>query len=160
MNNVELLTEKQLLELDSGICWTVQWLREHGFDTTDSGDGSKAGTMECALPYPNVTMRVSPDELVVETRRLQTLLVETGIDVVPLSTDDQPCVQGSYDPADDVAIVVLFGVNDAILQDAIVNSAARRRASQEQLRVFNEMRPLRARANAAVLGNGDGDGNA
>lgn len=157
MNNVELLTAEQVAELDPGICWTVQWLREHGFDTCDSGNGSKAGTMECALPYPNVTMRVSPDYLIAETRRLRSLLVETGIDVVPITTDEQPCIQGSYDPSDDVAIVVLFGVNDAILQDAVLNGAARRAASREQLRVYEETRAIRARANAVVLGNGDDD---
>lgn len=157
MNNVELLTAEQVAELDPGIRMTVQWLREHNFDTCDSGDGSKAGTMECALPYPNVTMRAAPDKLLAETRRLRMLLVELGVYVVPMTTDEQPCLSGSYDPADNTAVIMLYGVNDAILQDAIRNGVARRLATQEHMRVFEETRAMRARANAVVLGNGDDD---
>lgn len=40
--------------LDPGIRAMVRAINEWGWETCDSGDGSKAGEMECALPYPHV----------------------------------------------------------------------------------------------------------
>jgi hypothetical protein len=44
-------------ELDPGIRDLVVYLRACGWDTIDSGDGSKVGEMECALPYRHVAAR-------------------------------------------------------------------------------------------------------
>lgn len=41
-------------ELDPGIEPVVRALWNAGYEPTDSGDGSKHGTMECALPVPHV----------------------------------------------------------------------------------------------------------
>lgn len=41
-------------ELDPGIRDVVRAINEWGWVTCDSGDGSKAGTMECALDHPHV----------------------------------------------------------------------------------------------------------
>lgn len=46
-------------ELDPGIRDVVRAINEWGWKTTDSGDGSKAGEMECALPYPHVVAETS-----------------------------------------------------------------------------------------------------
>lgn len=40
--------------LDPGIRDVVRAISEWGWKTCDSGDGSKAGTMECALDHPHV----------------------------------------------------------------------------------------------------------
>lgn len=50
-------------ELDPGIRDLVRFLRErHGFNTTDSGDGSKAATMDCAMPFPHVVIKIDGDD--------------------------------------------------------------------------------------------------
>lgn len=41
-------------QLDPGIRDVVRAIHEWGWKTCDSGDGSKAGTMECALDHPHV----------------------------------------------------------------------------------------------------------
>ena len=49
------MTEAEVIAAcDPGIRDVVQALRSLGFDTTDSGDGSKAAWMECALDYQHV----------------------------------------------------------------------------------------------------------
>jgi hypothetical protein len=114
--NVKCLSDKEYEELDVGIRKTVQWLREHGFETTDSGDGSKAATMECALNYPNVAIRIDDvDALQFEADRLYELLEEREIDVAPQGTDGEPFIQATYDPADGSSIIVLAYVNDELL---------------------------------------------
>jgi len=62
-------------ELDSGIRDIVRKLREAGFETTDSGDGSKYDTMGGALAYPHVFIEV-PDagSIIDEAHRAATLL--------------------------------------------------------------------------------------
>jgi hypothetical protein len=115
-NKVEPLTEEQFNALDPGIRRTVKWLRENGFETTDSGDGSKAATMECALNYPNVAIRIDdPDALQFEADRLYELLSGRDIDLAPQGTDCEPYIQATYDPADGSAILLLMYVNDELL---------------------------------------------
>ncbi len=41
-------------DLDPGIRDVVRAINDWGWRTVDSGDGSKAGTMECALDHPHV----------------------------------------------------------------------------------------------------------
>lgn len=48
--------------IDEGIRDFVKYLVDQGYETTDSGDGSKAATMECALPYPHVFGMVPKEE--------------------------------------------------------------------------------------------------
>ena len=134
-------TDKAISDaLDPGIRLTVEWLNREGFVTTDSGDGVSKPDMECALAFPNVFIEVpGPSDLVREARRIHGLLA--SIDIGQQGPDEgQPSIQATYDPGDESAIIALYGVDDAVL------------ASGEARLVFDWMRPLRARANAAVMG--------
>lgn len=104
--------------LNPGIARTVAWLRANGFDTTDSGDG-EMHEHDCDRGYPYVSMRGTE----ADARRLAGLLRGLGI-ALPPSTEvwaigrDAPqgvSVSYSYDPADDVGIVDLAGLCDAVL---------------------------------------------
>ncbi len=104
--------------LDPGIEKTVLWLREHGFDTTDSGDGKataryyadqpveeSASAMHfcCAiLDFPHVAIRVESHELSTKADSLFLLLHARGVEC-------------GYNPADGVAYIFLSGVDDALL---------------------------------------------
>ena len=98
--------------LTPGIRKTVLWLRENGFETTDSGDGItnvEAG-MECALDIPHVIMTVTPLTLVTRARDLCLLVEKRGIEVRP------GMIQSSYDPADGSAVLALYGISDGDLE--------------------------------------------
>lgn len=94
--------------LDPGIRETVRFLREHGFDTCDSGDGATKfvdprwrvdGKLpEEVLDFPHVAMRVRPGDLVSEADRLLGLLTSIGIDLSPIGPVGGPSLQASYDP--------------------------------------------------------------
>ena len=67
-------------QVDPGIRDVVRTLRDAGFDTTDSGDGSKAATMSCAVPWPMVAAVVDDvDTLLSESRRMRLVLGERWI---------------------------------------------------------------------------------
>jgi hypothetical protein len=105
-------------ELDPGIRRVVRWLREHGFETTDSGDGvSKWSLIQDgeALDFPHVFMVVRPEEMVAEARRLRGELASIGITCAPEGMGG-PSIVVSFDPAaevDDIAILALTGLPDA-----------------------------------------------
>jgi len=97
--------------LTPGIRKTVLWLREHGFDTTDSGDGVtnvEAG-MEDALDIPHVHMVISTRRMVSAARDLYDLLLSRKIAV------DHGTIQSTYDPVSGVATLSLYGVDDSML---------------------------------------------
>lgn len=130
-------------DLDPGIRLTVAWLNREGFTTTDSGDGVSKPDMECALGTANVFVRVaSPVDLIAEARRLHTLLESVGVRIGPQGPEG-PAIQATYDPGDDSAIIALYGVDDEAI-----------RQGKSSL-MFESMRSLRARANVAVMGNGE-----
>ena len=101
-----------LNDLDAGIRFTVRFLRAHGFDTCDSGDGSKAGTMEGALDVPHVFIRSTPETLIRDADRLRELVAR-----IPHAE-----IQATYDPkiaGRGAAILALMMVCDAdLLQPA------------------------------------------
>jgi len=103
--------------LTPGIVRTVALLQSWGFDTCDSGDGVtnvEAG-MEGARPEPHVVMRVEPWMLTAEAVALSGYLkLQCGIELQPIGGDG-PCLQASYDPATNVAILDLVNVDDALL---------------------------------------------
>jgi hypothetical protein len=112
--------------LDPGIRTTVLWLREHGFDTRDSGDGvSKidvnAGDDDfAALWYPHVAIIVPPDQLIAEARRLLKLLFARGIRIDEQGPDESvPAIEASFDPANDIAMIVLSGVDDKLMSKSL-----------------------------------------
>lgn len=113
-------TEEELIAaLDPGIRRTVAWLRDHGFDTTDSGDGVtklETGVMdpEDVLDVPHVVMVTEPDELVTWAKRLAHELSARGIDLVPEGRGE-PTLSASYDPANGSSVLILYGVNDEML---------------------------------------------
>lgn len=93
-------------DLDPGILGTVRLLWDAGFVTTDSGDGTKAGQMGCAIAVPHVFMRCEPAVLVAEARRLVYFAASHGL----VAADGHGiAVQATYSPADGVAMLMLFG---------------------------------------------------
>ena len=89
-------------EVSSGIRGAVRFLRERGFCTTDSGDGSNhlAG-MEGAMEEPMVACVAHPHDLLAEADRLHLLLVEHGLKRIH--------IQASYDPADEIGTLLIVG---------------------------------------------------
>lgn len=102
-----------------GIARTVEWLQGHGFQTTDSGDGRTKisdGSDPDALHLPHVNMRVDPAEMVSRADLLKDLLLGRGILVAESGAfDGAPEIVASYDPANGVAVLMLLGVDDALL---------------------------------------------
>jgi hypothetical protein len=98
--------------IDPGIRETVRWLRTLGYETTDSGDGRSKVGMGCALPYPNVAIKLTVADgnwIVGCTRRLAALLRGRGVELF------NGAVQLSYDPIQEDALIVLTGVDDDVL---------------------------------------------
>lgn len=82
-------------QIDAGVRDVVRLLREAGFNTRDSGDGSKAATMACALDYPHVFMVIDPDDALAEAKRCWHVLQDAGLaawDVVARTYPDGLCL--------------------------------------------------------------------
>lgn len=104
-------------ELDPGIRCTVEWLRLRRFVTIDSGDGvTKPGPdYPDALAVPHVFMRVDDvHQLGSEALRLYSSLGMHGIAVMPQG-EGPIYIEASFDPVNKIAVIGLFGVNDALL---------------------------------------------
>ena len=115
--------------LDPGVRETVKWLRAHGFNTTDSGDGySKFEHHHCSgtdddpcevcdtcLDYPHVAMTVKPEKLIAESKRLRSLLEDLMIEVYAEAVGYDVAIEASYDPVSNIALIFLSGVNDQVL---------------------------------------------
>lgn len=116
---VQPLDADDFAALDPGIRRTVAWLRECEFQTTDSSDGitKPARGDDEAMTVPHVAIVVHKHELIVEADRLAVLLEERGHPPQSLSpkAGDTPEIQATYDPANQTAVIVLLGVNDALL---------------------------------------------
>lgn len=105
-------------DINPGIVRTVQWLRSHGFETCDSGDGV-THIAECDRSHPYVVMKVAPKDMVSRADELVTLLNRAGLAVVSVTygfNEDgdslAPCIQASYDPMDGISLIDLMGVCD------------------------------------------------
>jgi hypothetical protein len=86
-------------KIDVGVVSAVRALREAGFSTTDSGDGTKAPTMECAVPFPMIACTVENHaELCDEASRAFVVLegIEPG----------RWFVEGSYSATDETAVII------------------------------------------------------
>lgn len=114
----DYLREPPWDELDMRIRETVRLLWRAGFHPRDSGDGRK-GDMPCAIATPNVFMVVlDPAQLITESDRLYQLMSRMGVSVRPQEPDIGPgkvTIQASYEPANDLGILSLFGVDDELL---------------------------------------------
>lgn len=89
--------------LDPGIVAAVTFMRGHGFETTDSGDGVSKGGVGAGeadvLAFPHVFAVVSPAAMVAEADRLAALPWESAFRA-------RPRVEASYSPDDGVAVLM------------------------------------------------------
>lgn len=100
--------------INPGVRKLVALLREHGFNTCDSGDG-KTHDFACDREYPYVVCAVTPDTLVAEAHRLVEVLRAKGVQLAPLTVDGHTRggdVQAYYGPLDGFAHVEVTGVTD------------------------------------------------
>jgi hypothetical protein len=103
-----------VIPINPNIQKTVEWLQAHGFETCDSGDG-ETHECECDREYGFVAMKVAPEALITEARRLHELLVARGVHITEVNPEDKPCVQAYFDPADGHAILDLMYINDDLM---------------------------------------------
>ena len=112
-----MTVELDYSEIDPGIRETVRWLRSHGFETTDSGDGISKfdgpNFMGCALEYPHVFMVLRNLETAFhEADRLHSILEKMGAFV---QSAMPTYVQASYSPVDRLVILELGYFSDWLL---------------------------------------------
>lgn len=102
--------------LDPGIRRTVALLRSLGFDTLASVSGFPRPSVivGSTMDYPHVAVLTSPDRLVHDTVRLQSIMANHGVKLVPQGREGATLC-GTYDPADGSALLLLAGVDDAAL---------------------------------------------
>jgi hypothetical protein len=103
-------------DINPGIIKTVLWLREHGFNTVNSGDG-KTHLCECDADYPYVTILAKPSFMYSETQRLYELLRSIGIETGYMNEDGSGlAIECNYNPAwNHDAAISLIGVTDEML---------------------------------------------
>ena len=106
------MSKLNISELDAKIRETVRILNEYGFETCDSGDGSKYPEMECARDHAHVSIIVTPEELVDETDRLLNILDMLGVKVGPIGDENCAWIQASYDPVGETAILEVLHLTD------------------------------------------------
>ena len=94
-----MLDTKTIDGLSPGVRDLVVLLNANGFETCDSGDGSNhAAGMEGAFEGPMVAISTSPERMVYDAHRLLRFL--HGL-------IEGPKIEASYDPADEIAIILL-----------------------------------------------------
>lgn len=119
MTRVQDLPPEVVAELSPGVRDLVVWLRRHGFETTDSGDGSSHATgMECALPFPHVVMTVHPNVMILRAVALQTLLEGAGVDFG--DEDKTVTLEATYSPTDGVGTLFLGYVTSDDVRTALM----------------------------------------
>ena len=107
-------------DVDPGIRRTVAWLRSHGFNTTDSGDGvtkfrlaKERGEepMDCAIeiPHVHIPLKCAENGIATADRLMRVLRDQAGLVV------NQGDIQVVYDPAVRMSILSLYNVDDARL---------------------------------------------
>lgn len=91
-----------LAELDPGIREFVRFLRMHGFDTSDSGDGVSKHPEARGFDSTHVAITVEPARLCLEADRLMALLQQQGLEPMPLGPDedDSLTIEATYNPAE------------------------------------------------------------
>lgn len=105
------MSELNYEQLDPGIRETVRFLRDHGFHTTDSGDGVTKPEDERVFHRPHVVSVVDPEVLVERANYLLWLLRSAGVDVDATGPDDDDktaSVEASYDPCTKTGLILLF----------------------------------------------------
>jgi hypothetical protein len=101
--------------LNPGIRKLVRILRDAGFNTVDSGDG-RTHEHVCDREYAYVSIRVGePQHLIDKSRALQVLLAGLGVSIQEIGLEERPCIQATYDPANNLAMIDLAYVDDTML---------------------------------------------
>jgi hypothetical protein len=102
--------------LNPGIRELVRRLRAKNLNTCDSGDG-KTHEHECDRTYPYVSIRIGdPIDLIPMSRGLLSLLGEWGVSIQDIGIYERPCIQATYDPANNLAMIDLCYVDDTMLK--------------------------------------------
>ena len=110
-----MVNEVDYEKLNVGIRKTVKWLRKHGFQTCDSGDG-KTADFGCDRGCPYVVSEVEPNMLTVESNRLCDMLTARGIEVLSMTMEGRsPTIHASYSPTDRHAFVDIMFLEDSML---------------------------------------------
>lgn len=107
------LSDDVLDGIDPSVRGLVVTLRDHGFNTIDSGDGVTPKDCE-TNPVPHVIMQVDPSQLVAEADRLVELVASWGLASLNTAPDGQG-IDACYLPASKRAHLVLWGMTDAVL---------------------------------------------
>lgn len=98
-------------ELDPGIRRTVKLIRDHGFVTTDSGDGRSKGAF--GEDYPHVYCNLGPG---IWKQAVRDLLLGLRAAVTPsgLAKFDsgEATVQTTWSPLDEVTVLTVVGICD------------------------------------------------
>lgn len=113
------LSPEAVADLNPGVRRLVPFLRSHGFDTYDSGDGV-THVFENDNDFPYVSATVEPEDLGRETERLLSVLASVGITTKAQTENfDARSVEAWFNPYATVpehrAVIVLFNVTDADL---------------------------------------------
>lgn len=105
------------MKLDTGIKRTVELLRAAGFDTTDSGDGKSKPEDERSFgDTPHVVIKAKEEYCMwLEARSLKDFVRSLGVEVLPIGRGDV-YIEATYDPVDNSAVIVLFGLHDGMLR--------------------------------------------
>lgn len=103
-------------KLDPGVRRLVTELREAGFDTQASGDGA-THAHACDQPNPYVYILVEDAaDLLLDCHALKDWCTANGITVQTFDeAGSLPAIDGSYNPADNLAVIALWNVTDAML---------------------------------------------
>jgi len=111
------MTEPQEIPINPNIVRMVALLQENGFKTCDSGDG-KTHAAGCDRDYGYVSMTTAPENLLAESHRLVRVLEAVGIKIYDMNPNDLPCIQASYDPVNQGALIDLMFITDDLLPPA------------------------------------------
>lgn len=99
--------------INPGIKQFVTWLNDKGFTTIDSGDG-ETEDYECDRDTPYVVIEVHARSMITMSNTLLTCIqVELGLEVSPVG-EGSISIQASYDPVNEIGVIEVYGVNDAI----------------------------------------------
>ena len=95
-------------KLNPKIAPWVHFLRAHGFNTCDSGDG-ETHDYACDRDYAYVSIRVAPTLLSTTADRLLAILQGRGytVEAVGLATKGEAEIEASYDPVNQIGIIDL-----------------------------------------------------
>lgn len=122
MRKIEPLSADQIDQLDPGVRTLVQVVRALGYETTDSGDGSKFGDMDGALPFPHVCARISTHLPAMHAVQAAHSLHRRLADAIRFGRmpEVKLAVEVSYSTADKIAILTVLGIMDSDLDPAAV----------------------------------------